>query len=100
MLIFVQGDKCGLIYLDLAFKRWLRNQLGEQNYQILNPSYNGKISFHATEGEYMRHLMKRFDNHKRWFTKDSRDMKLILPLPLNNLTLSDKVTLGELTITK
>lgn len=48
----------------------------------------------------MRQLMKSFDDLKRTFFKDHRDMRLDLPPPLNNLNLAGKVDLGEIKITK
>ncbi len=48
----------------------------------------------------MRELMKSFDDLKKQFFKDHRDMHLDLPQPLDNLNLAGKVHGGEIKITK
>lgn len=40
----------------------------------------------------MRELMKRFEVYKKKFHKDHKDIKLDLPLPLEDLNLGEKVT--------
>jgi hypothetical protein len=47
----------------------------------------------------MRVLMKDFDERKKKFSNNARDMKLDLPEPLENLNIPGKVLEGELTIT-
>jgi hypothetical protein len=94
-----QGDKCGSIYIDLAFKAWLRNLIGEDNYQLLDPNADfKKISSHTTEGKEIRELMTRFNLLKQLFKQDNRDRRLDLPYPLNDLNLDNKVNHGEITI--
>ena len=97
-----QGAKCGSIYIDRAFKRWLMTIIGSHNYQKLDPNSNfGKISSHAVEGHYMRALMKMFDSYKQNFCKGFRDIRITLPEPsLKNLKIPEKVNDGEFTITK
>ncbi|KAI9773911.1 MAG: hypothetical protein M1840_006137 [Geoglossum simile] len=93
------GDKCGSIFIDLAFKRWLRDLLGEKDYQKLDQGdLAHKISSHEIEGEEMRVLMHRFTLLKRRFWKGQRDMKMDLPSPLDDLNV-DGVVGGEITIT-
>lgn len=48
----------------------------------------------------MRTLMKTFDTLKKRFEKDTDDMILELPHPLNTLTIEGIVSEGMLTITK
>lgn len=94
------GDKCGAIYIDIAFKKWLRELLGEKHYSKLDGNLNlDRISLYATEGKAMRKLMKSFDDLKKRFCKGHRDMPLDLPPPLENLTLSPGVNEGEIIIT-
>ena len=94
-----QGEKCGSIFIDLAFKEWLRDLLGEDNYQRLDPNADSKnISSHTIEGKQMRELMGKFNLHKIHFKKGDRDKRLDLPHPLDNLNLDNKVRAGEITI--
>jgi hypothetical protein len=94
------GAKCGSIYIDEAFKRWLKKLIGDENYKELDPrNASQKISSHATEGKEMRALMKAFDSCKRKFSRDHRDMKMDLPEPLDDLSIGNQVVGGELTIT-
>jgi hypothetical protein len=94
------GDKCGSIFINLAFKRWLRELVGESIYQKLDQGQlSHKISSHDAEGERMRILMKSFDALKRKFKRGHRDMKMDLPAPFHNLNLDSRVVGGEITIT-
>jgi hypothetical protein len=85
----------------MAFKKWLRDLIGEDKYQVLDqtpPTY--KIYSHESEGEQMRKLMKTFDVHKRKFmTTNRRDIRMELPEPYQYLNLKNKVNYGEITIT-
>lgn len=94
------GKKCGSTYIDLAFKKWLLQLLGEDTYRILDPEFDGKISSHAAEGEAMRTVMKEFNERKKKFKKDSRDMRVDLPAPLDTLNIDSRVRSGGVTITK
>lgn len=94
------GDKCGAIFINLAFKEWLRDLIGEDKYQELDQSeLVHKISSHDSEGERMRELMKRFDVHKRRFERGHRDIKIDLPEPYENLDMDTRVIGGQITIT-
>lgn len=94
------GAKCGSIFINLAFKQWLRDLIGPQNYNILDQTEMAhNITSHDSEGERMRELMKRFDIKKRAFRRNHRDMKLDLPEPYNNLNLDTRVVGGQITIT-
>jgi len=100
-LISILGDKCGSIFIDLEFKKWLRTVLGEGNYLLLDPDSEGQaITPYAREGRAMRHIMREFDLFKREFKNDGRDIKMDLPEPLNTLTIPGRVDEGELIITK
>jgi hypothetical protein len=95
------GAKCGSIYIDGNFKRWLHELLGDRDYRELDPrNASQKISAHDTESKQMRAIMKAFDAFKKKFVKTARDMKMDFPEPLDNLNIDGKVVEGELTITK
>jgi hypothetical protein len=94
------GLKCGSIFIDLAFKKWLRNLLGEKYYQMLDQAQLAyKISSHHTEGRPMRELMNDFNILKKKFKKGNRDMRIDLPKPLDNLDMDNIVIGGQITIT-
>jgi hypothetical protein len=94
------GSKCGSIFVNLAFKKWLRALLGEDICQVLDQAQLvTKISSHDAEGERMRVLMKNFDVHKRKFAKGHRDIKMDLPEPFENLDKDNIVVGGQITIT-
>ncbi|KAE9364684.1 hypothetical protein N431DRAFT_110243 [Stipitochalara longipes BDJ] len=94
------GSKCGSIFINLAFKKWLRDLLGEKLYKLLDPTQLfTKIRSHDAEREGMRELMKRFDVLKKRFTKSQGSMTLDLPAPLENLELDSRVIGGEIEIT-
>ena len=67
---------------------------------LLDPNFDGKISSHAAEGEAMRAVMKKFNEKKKTFKKDSRDMRVDLPHPLNALNIDTRVRGGGVFITK
>lgn len=94
--------KCGSIFINIKFKEWLRDLLGDKNYQRLGPNTElNKITSHTTEGKAMRELMKEFDTCKRGFRKDhNQDIHLDLSAPLDNLTIPGNVDGGEITITR
>jgi hypothetical protein len=101
MALTISGSKCGSIFVDLAFKKWLRGVLGDNYYQRLDPSeLDPKIGSHHVEGQRMRELMQGFDKYKKKFNRDHRDIKMDLPYPLHNLNKDNKVVGGEITITK
>jgi hypothetical protein len=80
------GYKCGSIYIDLAFKKWLFNVLGEDIYkEYLDPKYDGEIHSHAAEGDAMRKIMKEFNAKKKRFKNGRRDVTIELPSPLDAL---------------
>ncbi|OAP64492.1 hypothetical protein AYL99_00464 [Fonsecaea erecta] len=94
------GDKCGAIYIDIAFKEWLRELLGNKYYERLDRNQDlQRITSHTCESKAMRQLMKSFDVLKKQFHKNHRDMALDLPEPLHNLTLDNRVDGGEIKIT-
>jgi hypothetical protein len=96
------GKKCGSIYIDRAFKRWLKGLIGKDNYEKLDPNNNvGRISSHYVEGQLMRQLMKRFDSSKQDFSRTFHDIKMTLPGPeLKNLHIPGRVNQGEIIITR
>lgn len=105
------GKKCGSIFINLAFKRWLQWHLGEDIYQELDQTTEAagqqdrglqatKISSHDSEGEHMRELMKRFEVLKRQFKHDPdrEPILLLLPAPFEDLDVDGKVWGGQVTI--
>ncbi|KAH7115268.1 hypothetical protein B0J11DRAFT_471111 [Dendryphion nanum] len=94
------GAKCGSIFINMAFKNWLRLLIGEENYRQLDPYMEtNKISSHSTEGRAMRELMKDFDARKHLFHANyTKDINIDLPAPLNNLNIPGRVDRGEITI--
>lgn len=95
-----EGKKCGAIFINIAFKTWLRELIGTANYQMLDQAQvSHKIGSYDAEGERMRILMKDFDNKKKLFTKGSRDIRITLPEPLDGLDIPGKVEQGQITIT-
>ena len=95
------GCKSGFIFIDLVFKKWLKNLLGEKNYQKLDSAeLVHKIVSHSTEGSWMRELMSNFNQWKRRFNKDHGDIKMNLSDSLHNLNLDMRVVGGEIRITK
>ena len=93
------GAKCGSVYIDTAFKTWLRKVIGVDEYEKLDPA-NGRhrLGAHTTESGPMRSLIKDFEAKKKAFTGSSDDVKLSLPEPLQHLTIKNRVDDGELTI--
>ncbi|KAF3050005.1 hypothetical protein E8E11_009658 [Didymella keratinophila] len=95
------GAKCGSIFINRAFKRWLRSQLGDEHYTKLDPNMEiDHDSSHSSETPAMRDLMQRFDERKQAFTRESRDQYLDLPFPLENLNVPGVINEGQITITR
>jgi hypothetical protein len=93
------GSKCGAIFINVAFKQWLKDLIGEDRYQQLDQAkISYKISSHDAEGERMRILMKRFEIKKKRFVKDGRDVRIELPEPFHNLDIPDRVDKGLILI--
>jgi hypothetical protein len=87
--------------VDLEFKKWLFNLLGETYYRELDKrSVQFKFGSHDMEDGTMRKLMARFEQLKRAFRKNTPDMKLDLPEPLDTLSIPGRVRRGELVIKK
>jgi len=95
------GAKCGSVYIDMAFKRWLRRLLGDENYQQLDPTdVSQMVSSHTIQGRYMREIMKKFDGYKKKFRNGYDDnIRLDLPEPLEDLDIEGRVSYGEIKIT-
>ncbi|KAH7070302.1 hypothetical protein FB567DRAFT_613128 [Paraphoma chrysanthemicola] len=93
------GKKCGSVFINENFKRWLRTQIGENNWRQLDPDLRmDKATSHESETPAMRELMDTFDDHKERFAAgESRDVRFDLPPPLDNLT-AGNVRSGEVTI--
>ncbi|KAL6709496.1 hypothetical protein ACN47E_001431 [Coniothyrium glycines] len=67
------GNKSGSIFINMEFKKWLRNQLGDDYYRELDPRLDiEKYASHASETPAMRSLMKDFDHAKKNFGTDNR----------------------------
>ncbi|KAF8851719.1 hypothetical protein BDZ45DRAFT_730704 [Acephala macrosclerotiorum] len=96
------SDKCGAIFINLAFKKWLRKLIGQDRYRELDQRddahLSDKISSHDSEGEMMRTLMKQFETKKRAFTAESGDVHIDLPECFHDWHIDDRVEEGEITI--
>jgi len=85
----------------MEFKRWILELIGEQNYRRLDSNVlNLKLGSHDREGPAMRELMRSFDEQKKGFTTNFREMRIDLPKPLDKLNLDTRVRGGEIVITK
>lgn len=102
LYLHCKGDKCGAIFINLAFKKWLRKLIGKDRYRELDQRddahLSDKISSHDSEGEMMRTMMKQFETKKRAFTKDSGDVHIDLPECFHEWHVDDRVEEGEITI--
>lgn len=94
------GSKCGSIFIDLAFKTWLKDLLGNKYQELDETELVHKIKSHYREGPQMREVMDNFNTFKLRFHKDHRDMRMDLPAPLDNLNMDNRVEGGQITITK
>jgi hypothetical protein len=95
------GSKCGSIFINRAFLRWLRGKLGDEYYGELDPNFDiDKDAFHASESPAMRYLMQKFDERKQAFDRDSGDFYLDLPEPLDSLSIPGVVNQGEMLIAR
>jgi len=100
MLIRKTGAKCGSSYVDQNFKRWLKALLGDNYYQQLDPRNQIEDKYGSVfEGRGMRALMKQFDQLKRQFRRDQRDVFIDLPEPLSYLDIEGRVKSGEIILT-
>lgn len=96
------GDKCGSIFINQEFKKWIREWIGDDEYRKLDPNLDiARDATHASETAPMRELMKRFDVLKKQFgVGDSRKLPLTLPEPIQNLNIPGKVDHGLIRITR
>lgn len=87
------------MYIDTAFKTWLRKEITREEYKKLDPANSQhRLSAHTVESGPMRKLIQDFEAKKKIFSTDSEDVKLSLPAPLNRLNIRNRVVDGELTI--
>lgn len=100
-LMIRSGQKCGSIFINRAFLKWLRSILGENNYCQLDPNLDiEKDAFHASETPSMRYLMQKFDERKEAFDRDTGDFGIDLPDPLGDLTIPGIVDQGLIMISR
>lgn len=100
MLTSPLGFPCGGNSVNISFKRWLRRQIAERHYKLLDPTILGpRMVIDGPEGNQMRLIMKRFDEKKRSFSNTPHEIHLELPEPLHDLNIRGRVTQGELRIT-
>ncbi len=110
------------MFIDLEFKRWLRDAIGPRNYNMLDPTagangdqriypYAAEVSIcpmqyevsrltRPKQGGALRSLIRQFEAQKKLFQGLPGDIKLDMPPPLNKLTIDGRVREGELTITR
>ncbi|KAH7078168.1 hypothetical protein BKA63DRAFT_552283 [Paraphoma chrysanthemicola] len=93
------GKKCGSIFINERFKRWLRAQIGDENWEKLDPEMKlDRTASYDSETPAMRSLMDEFDIRKERFdATETRDIRFDLPEPLDNLD-AGEVRSGEVTI--
>lgn len=98
----IVGGKYGSAFIDLNFKRWLRDEvLGPEIYGEIDPinARQQRMSPHAVETGPMRELMKQFEIEKKLFKVSGPDeIKLDLPAPLDNLSIDGRAGGGTLTM--
>ncbi|KAI4922167.1 hypothetical protein J4E90_000595 [Alternaria incomplexa] len=93
------GSRCGSIFINLEFKKWLRMLLGEEEYLKLDPNLDiDKNANHASETPAMRELMQAFDDVKKQFAFSTPDVRFSLRGELENLDIFGKVNKGLITI--
>ena len=96
-----ESGRCGSVFIDMAFKKWLRKTIEPHNYYLLDPANAGKkrIYPYASESGPMREVINRFEAKKKVFDSSTTEIRLDLPEPLDKLTIPGKVNQGQLTIT-
>lgn len=96
------GAKCGSVFIDMNFKRWFRDLIGVDKYQVLDqtpPTY--KIYSHESEGKSMRQLMRSFDYQKRAFRDNGvPEIWFDLPEPYERLNVPGRIKDGEFAISE
>lgn len=90
-----QGRRCGSIFVNIAFKTWLKQHIGEKHYWKLDPyDEDDKLSSHSIECEAMAELMETFEVRKQLFSVGARrDVPIQLPGRLKDLDIPGKSTL-------
>jgi hypothetical protein len=80
-LIFV-GNKCGATYIDGSFEQFVRDRLGEEDWDKLNSSdgLDSSLGGHNIVKPKVRMLHDRFEPVKHQF--DGKDHKLGWPIQL------------------
>ena len=97
----LSGGKCGSVFIDTAFKNWLRNIIGVENYGKLDRlNARSRLNAHTLEDGPIRKLVQDFVTKKHTFSSSTQDTCIDLPEPLNALNLGDRVRQGELTISR
>ncbi|KAG0645461.1 hypothetical protein D0Z07_8512 [Hyphodiscus hymeniophilus] len=90
--------KCGAIFIDRKFKKWLKFHLGK-HYLVLDPDFHRRRGGRITESGDMREIMRTFDEWKKSFSRQSDDIKFYVPEgPLWEVSMRGKLQEGELTI--
>ncbi|KAF1828846.1 hypothetical protein BDW02DRAFT_200221 [Decorospora gaudefroyi] len=93
------GSRCGSIFINHEFKKWLRAQIGDDEYRKLDPNLDiDKNANHASETPAMRELMQAFDDVKKQFTFATPDVRFSLQGELENLDIPGKVNKGLIII--
>lgn len=94
------GRKCGSVFINIEFQRWLRQLLGDRYYSQIDPGMGRTtIASHSIEGRAMRELMRDFDILKREFTGDTGQiLQIDLPSPLDDLNIPGVVDFGQITL--
>lgn len=75
--------------------------ISDRHYRALDRRTAGQqIGAHTMEEKQMRQVIKKFDEKKRLFSNKSQEVHIDLPDPLNTLSISGRVTQGDLRITQ
>jgi hypothetical protein len=86
--LLLQGDRCGAIFVDLSFMKWLHQKLGDTGYLKLSKNLPGHdVGSHTTVGRDLKAVMKQFEYVKEDFDGHLGESQGYIRLPgdLNNL---------------
>jgi hypothetical protein len=67
---------------------------------LLDPLCGERVTTHTSEGAHMRKVMEEFDQLKKNFNGEGGVLRIRLPTPLKNITISGHIDEGLLSITK
>src|SRR5437667_12510502 len=78
MCLLKKGDKCGAIFIDREFRKWLAKKLGPTDFQKVGGRLpENDIGSHTIVEPEMRKIMKDFEGIKRSFAGSTPGMSYI-----------------------